>query len=88
MIEIPADMNGLLKSTTRSLVELIVSEATAMSASCQQGGQQHNECREQFRQKSTVRRCDIETAPKRGQSKSFDLQVFESRVWSIDFRRR
>lgn len=35
MIEIPSDMNGLLKSITRSRSDVIVIGAIAMSASCQ-----------------------------------------------------
>lgn len=34
IIEIPRDMNGLLKSITRSLSDVIVMEAIAISASC------------------------------------------------------
>lgn len=34
MIEMPRDMNGLLKSITRSRSEVMVIEAMAMSASC------------------------------------------------------
>ena len=37
MMEIPKDMNGLEKSMTRSRKEVIVSGATARSASCRAG---------------------------------------------------